>query len=163
MRAKLIPIKPAGLDELELDVTVSISEVDSASIANHPVEAGEVLTDEVNLDQKQVQIELVFLNLAPSIANPSAWGRADRLLSRLRSLYRAKALLTFEPPDEPSVPRLVIQSIGVSRDPSTGRKRPVSLSLVQIVIANFDLEDTILDSDLEAFGSLTSIDIGLQP
>ena len=162
MRAKLIPISPAGLPELEIDVTLGVSDTETATAVDHPVDGGKTLTDEIAFDPRALSIELVFLNLAPSLVAPSARGRADRLLGQLRSLYKAKAVMTFQPPDEPAIRRLVIIGIATTRDPSTGHKRPVSLTLRQITTTAFDIEGTILDADLEAFGSLTEVDIGLQ-
>lgn len=163
MRAKLVPFKPSGLQPLEIDVTVSISDTQSATVARHPVEQGEALTDEVNFDPRSVQIELLFLDLAPQVASVSGRNRADRLLAHLRGFYRAKAVMNFEPPDEPPIRNLVISAIGVTRDRTTGRKRPVSLTLEHMRFRGLDLEDAVLDSDLEALGGLGSIDMGLQP
>ena len=163
MRAKLIPTRPEGLLELEIDVTLGVTDSETATVADNPVEGGPTLTDEIAFAPREVSLNLVFLNLDPTIRpGPAARSRADRLLSRLRALYRAKALMTFQPPDEPAVRRLAISGIATTRDPSTGHKRPVSVSLRQLTITDFETEDTILDSDLEAFGSLTEVDIGLQ-
>jgi hypothetical protein len=162
-RARLVPTSPLGLRPLELDVTISISDEESATIANHPVEEGPVLSDEVSFDPRVLSVELIFLDIAPTIAGVAGPSRGERLLADLRGLYRAKARLTLVVPDAPPIEDLVLRKIGTRRDRATGAMRPVSIDLQRIEVLRADIVEAVLDSDVLALGGLSSVDMGLLP
>lgn len=162
-RARLVPTLPTGLPPLELDVTVSIVDDESAAIATHPVEEGLALSDEISFSPRALSIECLFLDLAPSSAGVSGPARGERLLAQLRGLYRAKALLSLVQPDAPTLDNLVLRVISVRRDKATGRMRPVSISLQQLRIASLDIVEAVLDADVLALGGLNNVDLGLLP
>lgn len=162
-RARLVPASPIGLTPLEVDVTVSLSDDESASLASHPVEEGLQLTDEINFSPRVLAVDLVFLDLAPSAAGVSGPGRAERLLAQLRAFYKAKARISLVQPDAPTIDDLVLARIGVRRDKATGRARPVSVMLQQIRIASLDIVEAVLDADVQALGGLNNVDLGLLP
>lgn len=163
VRAYLQPTRPLGLPRLEIDVLISKGETDSAKAAMHPVTGGEALTDEINFDPKTVSLDMIFSDLGPSIVSPGGAWRAQRLLEQLRGYYRAKALITLVLPDEPSLESMVLVGISTQRDRSTGKARPVSVTLQQIRIASLALVDAVSDADVQALGGLSSVDLGLLP
>lgn len=162
-RALIRPAKSSGLPDLELDVTVSISYTLPAQIVRHPVESGPTITDEVNLEPETVEVSALLLDIDPKTFSQGDSWRAEQLLEQLKRFRRQKVLLTLLQPDSPPISRLLIGSINVTREVSTGSHRPTSISLERVDIAELSLVETVLDSDLQALGELTSIDMGLQP
>lgn len=162
-RARLVPTLPVGLPSLELDVTVSIVDDEAATVATHSVEEGLALSDEVNFSPRSLSVECLFLDLAPSSAGVSGPARGERLLAQLRGLYRAKALFSLIQPDAPTIEALLLSRISVRRDKTTGRMRPVSITLQQLRIASLDIVEAVLDADVLALGGLNNVDLGLLP
>lgn len=162
-RARLVPTSPIGLQPLELDVTVSVTDDETAAVAMHPVEEGLTLGDEINFSPRVVSVECLLLDIAPSSAGVSGPARGERLLAQLRTLYKSKARLSLVQPDSPTIDSLVLSRIGVRRDKSTGRMRPVSITLQQLRIASLDIVEAVLDADVLALGGLNNVDLGLLP
>lgn len=157
----LIPTFPFGLLPVVADVTRGLSDDQAFEVAEHPVQGAETVADEVLARNRNITYEITFSDAPPGVV-PQGPNRAERLLGDLRGLAERKAILTAVTPDE-AVTRLVISGLRVARDATTGRKRPVSLSLSRVRIVALELIAAIVDADLEAFGGLGSVDQGLQP
>lgn len=157
----LFPTFPFGLLPVLVDVTRGLSDDQAFEVAEHPVQGAETVTDEVLARNRNLSYEITFSDAPPGVV-PLGPARAERLLGDLRNFAEKKAIITAVTPDE-AVTRLVISGIRVARDATTGRKRPVSLSLTRVRIVQLELIAAVVDADLEAFGGLGSVDQGLQP
>jgi hypothetical protein len=157
----LVPTFPFGLLPISVDVTRSLTDDTSLEVAEHPVEGAESVTDEMLTRPRQVSYELTFSDAPPGII-PQGKDRAEKLVQQLRALAERKALITAVTPDE-AITRLVITNLKVARDASTGKRRPVSLSLTRVRIVSLELVAAVVDADLAALGQVGSVDQGLQP
>lgn len=157
----LVPTYPIGLLPVLCDVTRSLSDDTSLEVAEHPVEGAESVTDEVLTRPRKLGYEVTFSDAPPGIL-PAGRGRAEGLVQQLRAIAEKKALITAVTPDE-AITRLVITGLKVARDSSTGKRRPVSLSLTRVRIVQLELLAAVVDSDLAALGQLGSVVQGNQP
>lgn len=160
-RLQIVPTFPLGLEFVEVDVTRSIGDELSAQVVTEPVEGASVVTDEVLIDPRMLEIEAFFTDAAPLFAIPSK-ERAEAEIEKLRRILLAKAIVTLIEPAK-SIANLVLFRVRVQRDRSTGLARSASLSFQQVKIIAFELVQAIGDADVEALGALGSVDLGLPP
>lgn len=157
----LVPTFPLGLLPVVVDVTRSLSDDTSLEVAEHPVEGAESVTDEVLTRPRKLDYEVTFSDAPPGVV-PLGLNRSEGLVQQLRAIAEKKALITAVTPDE-AITRLVISGLKVARDATTGRRRPVSLSLSRVRIVQLELHAAVVDADLAAMGQLGSVDQGFQP
>jgi hypothetical protein len=129
------------LDDVEFDVSESESHRSSAKITDHPVEAGAQISDHVVPEQDSLELTARVTN-TPIVSqdetatlSPFRAEEAYRRLIELKNARETVSVITSLREYE----NMIITSVGVSRNASSGNVLALSISLRQIRTATSEI------------------------